>query len=759
MAVNLRKNEKAMLAAWKDVCEDHSDTDWALFGYEANTNDLKLVSTGDGGLEELVDDFSSGKVMYAFCRVNDPNTNLPKNVLINWSGEAVPTSRKGACANHVRDVANFFHGAHVTVNARDEDDVDPDAIMDKVAKSTSSKYPAFGKSGSQQQRIENQGPVPKIAPRPPLTSNAEGSVYKKTQAASEIKSSQKQREDFWAQQEKEEKARVAEDKKRAASERARLEKERLDRERRETEEREKKVKEKDLLTRQQKKEEANIDRSMMQKERDVEKARWETIQKEEQEEDKSRRKRSESLTKAAEAAALVAQRGDFNPRSMWQQHNVPPPLPSTRPTGPGSPAKKKPVGYPLQPVPDMTSSVEAPLTEESRELPTNTALVCNPPPLHTRRQNNPKDMWKDFHVPPPPPNLPLPPSPVKKPKTQEPRVKVVYEPAITEPLVQSCSWHASSLLGDTSFSSISSPQDTTVTAAQPVQNGGTTHATEQADRNDTPPTNTAMEAAALAAQRGRRNPRAKFEQKPQEPLPPIPNNPTPNTAMEAASLIHQKGSFNPELARLKFDNREASPNTALEAAQLVSQRGTFNPRAVFEQGSTSVAPPSRPSGAPPQKLKHSWGQSQQEEAEPVQDEGVSQPPVVQSTPQPAVQEEPVITQTEETHEAQYQQQYQQEYQQQEYQQQEYQQEYQQEHQQQEYQETQPAQDYVDDQSPVETGLRARALYDYQASADDEITFDPDDIITDIEQIDEGWWRGVGPDGTYGLFPANYVELI
>ncbi|CAH1258154.1 DBNL [Branchiostoma lanceolatum] len=290
MAVNLRKNEKAMLAAWKDVCEDHSDTDWALFGYEANTNDLKLVSTGDGGLEELVDDFSSGKVMYAFCRVNDPNTNLPKNVLINWSGEAVPTSRKGACANHVRDVGNFFHGAHVTVNARDEDDVEPEAIMEKVAKSTSSKYPAFGKGSSQQQRIENQGPV--------------GSVYKKTQAASEIKSSQKQREDFWAQQEKEEKARVAEEKKQATADRARLEKERLDRERREAEDREKKVKERDLMTRQQKKEEANIDKSMMQKERDIEKARWETIQKEEQQEDKTRRKRSESLTKAAEDSRL-----------------------------------------------------------------------------------------------------------------------------------------------------------------------------------------------------------------------------------------------------------------------------------------------------------------------------------------------------------------------------------------------------------------------------------------------------------------------
>lgn len=47
------------------------------------------------------------------------------------------------------------------------------------------------------------------------------------------------------------------------------------------------------------------------------------------------------------------------------------------------------------------------------------------------------------------------------------------------------------------------------------------------------------------------------------------------------------------------------------------------------------------------------------------------------------------------------------------------------------------------------------------SADDtEISFDPDEIITNIEQIDDGWWRGVRQlDGSYGLFPANYVELV
>jgi len=46
------------------------------------------------------------------------------------------------------------------------------------------------------------------------------------------------------------------------------------------------------------------------------------------------------------------------------------------------------------------------------------------------------------------------------------------------------------------------------------------------------------------------------------------------------------------------------------------------------------------------------------------------------------------------------------------------------------------------------------------SADEtEINFDPEDIITNIEMIDDGWWQGFAPDGSYGMFPSNYVELI
>lgn len=60
---------------------------------------------------------------------------------------------------------------------------------------------------------------------------------------------------------------------------------------------------------------------------------------------------------------------------------------------------------------------------------------------------------------------------------------------------------------------------------------------------------------------------------------------------------------------------------------------------------------------------------------------------------------------------------------------------------------------------AEFGICAMALYDYQAADETEISFDPGQLITHIDQIDPGWWQGLGPDGSYGLFPANYVEVV
>ena len=38
----------------------------------------------DGDIDEAAEELSGGQIMYAFIRVIDPNTQLPKYVLVNW---------------------------------------------------------------------------------------------------------------------------------------------------------------------------------------------------------------------------------------------------------------------------------------------------------------------------------------------------------------------------------------------------------------------------------------------------------------------------------------------------------------------------------------------------------------------------------------------------------------------------------------------------------------------------------------------------
>ncbi|KAL4656730.1 hematopoietic lineage cell-specific protein-like isoform X2 [Arapaima gigas] len=63
-----------------------------------------------------------------------------------------------------------------------------------------------------------------------------------------------------------------------------------------------------------------------------------------------------------------------------------------------------------------------------------------------------------------------------------------------------------------------------------------------------------------------------------------------------------------------------------------------------------------------------------------------------------------------------------------------------------------------DYEDLNCGQTAVALYDYQGEGDDELSFDPDDIITNIEMVDEAWWRG-HCRGHFGLFPASFVKLM
>ncbi|KAF9925739.1 hypothetical protein BGZ65_007598, partial [Modicella reniformis] len=143
LQVNFTTHGQALQEAYNAILQP-ADTkggdNWALFGYDKGTNDLKVLGRGSGGLEELEEEFMDGKIQYAFVRVADPYSQLNKFVLIGWCGDGVPESKKGLFNNHFGDISKFLKGYHLQISARCEADVAPAQIMKRIEEGSGSKY-------------------------------------------------------------------------------------------------------------------------------------------------------------------------------------------------------------------------------------------------------------------------------------------------------------------------------------------------------------------------------------------------------------------------------------------------------------------------------------------------------------------------------------------------------------------------------------------------------------------------------------------
>uniref|UniRef100_A0A673V0R4 Nebulette n=1 Tax=Suricata suricatta TaxID=37032 RepID=A0A673V0R4_SURSU len=54
----------------------------------------------------------------------------------------------------------------------------------------------------------------------------------------------------------------------------------------------------------------------------------------------------------------------------------------------------------------------------------------------------------------------------------------------------------------------------------------------------------------------------------------------------------------------------------------------------------------------------------------------------------------------------------------------------------------------------------RAMYDYSAQDEDEVSFRDGDYIVNVQPIDDGWMYGtVQRTGKTGMLPANYIEFV
>lgn len=63
MSLQVNLSSKEINDAYQDVINANG-IDWAIFTYEKGSNDLKVQATGNGGLEELEEEFSDGRSVF-----------------------------------------------------------------------------------------------------------------------------------------------------------------------------------------------------------------------------------------------------------------------------------------------------------------------------------------------------------------------------------------------------------------------------------------------------------------------------------------------------------------------------------------------------------------------------------------------------------------------------------------------------------------------------------------------------------------------
>ncbi|XP_018026771.1 drebrin-like protein A isoform X2 [Hyalella azteca] len=675
MSIDLEKNKSEILRAYDDVLSDKTPTDWILLGYEGQTNILKLIGTGDGGLEELADELNSSKVMYAVVRVTDPKTTRTKHVLINYIGEACPNLRKGICARHLHDVKGLLKGIHVTINARNEEEVEADQVFAALAKATATSYNFSDRSENE----ERNAPV--------------GTNYQRTNPLSEINTSSRNK--FWEEQEHEEQVRKQEE-----IQRKKLEEMTIDQERRKTEM-------KSSKEREVQQQEHSVKVAASRRASEVADERLRAAREpgdgptaaDAERDEQERARRAELLRKQRKQEAESVIGGSTkSARSVFESQGAA--------------------------VANGVGNARAP----ARKLKEFTPLNNTSDSGHHNSNNissNSNSRGAVARAWPPPSNS----SGVAVQEERKPRQPMFVDSdvhASREGIVSSATARPNPI-----GASQSSPPASRRVPSNNVHKNEQRFTPSLYDGEDNLYEGEETQAPQLP-------PKSTYGAVTYEDEPPrLPKSQPPNTA--PASYAGQMSSSNyyedSEPVSASSHSTYMSNQTLLKKEDKLPTYAYVSepPRGDRNSGARSMSGAAAPENFYEDDSEFTDHQNQQKLGGFTENSNRSYYAASNGPTQHRYDSVPV-----EPDDRIY---------------------------------DQPVEDYdlsvprtvtgqgVEYQLLPEHGLCARALYDYQASDNTEISFDPSEIISNIEQIDEGWWQGVSPSGNFGLFPANYVELI
>ncbi|KAI5965754.1 ABP1 [Candida pseudojiufengensis] len=173
--IDTSTNSKRIQEPYNKVVRGDPSISYVVYSVDKNAT-LDVSETGDGPLEEFVEQFTDGQVQFGLARVTVPGSDVFKNLLLGWCPDNAPAKLRLSFANNFAEVSKIFSGYHIQITARDQDDLDVDEFLSRVAAAAGARYSTT--PGSSSKKSTPTPSVSKTTVSKPITPKPASSTSK-----------------------------------------------------------------------------------------------------------------------------------------------------------------------------------------------------------------------------------------------------------------------------------------------------------------------------------------------------------------------------------------------------------------------------------------------------------------------------------------------------------------------------------------------------------------------------------------------------
>ncbi|KAG7662741.1 ABP1 [[Candida] subhashii] len=167
--IDLSTNSRKIQDSYDKLIRGDPSITYVVYSLDKNST-LDVTETGNGSLDDFIENFTDGQVQFGLARVTVPGSDVSKNILLGWCPDNSPSKARLSFASNFAEVSKVLSGYHVQITARDQDDLDVDEFLNRVCAAAGARYSVQGAATGSSTKKSTSSPAPKPVVSKPIVS-------------------------------------------------------------------------------------------------------------------------------------------------------------------------------------------------------------------------------------------------------------------------------------------------------------------------------------------------------------------------------------------------------------------------------------------------------------------------------------------------------------------------------------------------------------------------------------------------------------